>query len=73
MKMYLARDACIHTGDKPYKCDTCGAQFSTSGNLKTHVRIHTGEKPYNCDTCGAKFSQNCNLKKPVRIHTGQTI
>lgn len=48
-------------GDKPYRCNVCGAQFNRPANLKTHSRIHSGEKPYRCDTCGARFVQ-------VRLH-----
>lgn len=47
----------VPTGDKPYRCNVCGAQFNRPANLKTHTRIHSGEKPYRCDTCGARFVQ----------------
>lgn len=56
------KDQCVTvnfalTGDKPYRCNVCGAQFNRPANLKTHSRIHSGEKPYRCDTCGARFVQ----------------
>ena len=36
----------IHTGAKPYECNTCCKDFSQISNFKRHVKIHTGEKPY---------------------------
>lgn len=51
-------------GEKPYRCNICGAQFNRPANLKTHTRIHSGEKPYKCETCGARFVQ-------VSRYTGQ--
>ncbi|XP_052006104.1 B-cell lymphoma 6 protein-like isoform X1 [Xyrauchen texanus] len=59
------------TGDKPYRCNVCGAQFNRPANLKTHSRIHSGEKPYRCDTCGARFVQVAHLRAHVLIHTGE--
>lgn len=53
----LPRFACSFTGEKPYRCNICGAQFNRPANLKTHTRIHSGEKPYKCETCGARFVQ----------------
>ncbi|XP_059363647.1 B-cell CLL/lymphoma 6 member B protein-like [Carassius carassius] len=59
------------SGDKPYCCNVCGAQFNRPANLKTHSRIHSGEKPYRCDTCGARFIQVAHLRAHVLIHTGE--
>lgn len=47
----------LFLGEKPYRCNICGAQFNRPANLKTHTRIHSGEKPYKCETCGARFVQ----------------
>ncbi|XP_069026027.1 B-cell CLL/lymphoma 6 member B protein isoform X1 [Embiotoca jacksoni] len=61
----------VGSGDKPYRCNVCGAQFNRPANLKTHSRIHSGEKPYRCDTCGARFVQVAHLRAHVLIHTGE--
>ncbi|XP_069753768.1 BCL6A transcription repressor a isoform X2 [Narcine bancroftii] len=59
------------SGEKPYRCNVCGAQFNRPANLKTHTRIHSGEKPYKCETCGARFVQVAHLRAHVLIHTGE--
>ncbi|KAM8899367.1 B-cell CLL/lymphoma 6 member B protein isoform 2-T2 [Spinachia spinachia] len=67
--MQGAKSAC--SGEKPYRCNVCGAQFNRPANLKTHSRIHSGEKPYRCDTCGSRFVQVAHLRAHVLIHTGE--
>ncbi|CAL4143152.1 unnamed protein product, partial [Meganyctiphanes norvegica] len=57
--------------ERMYCCEDCGAAFTNSSNLKSHVRIHSGERPYVCSDCGVSFTQSSNLKAHKRIHTGE--
>ena len=58
------------------KCNLCGKNCTTKGNLKTHLKlVHDRIKDHNCNFCGNCFSTAQNLKshvKAVHEHTGRT-
>ena len=56
-----------HTGQKPYRCGTCGIQFSWRENLKKHLHTHI-EKPHACMICHESFRDPAGLVIHNKIH-----
>ncbi|XP_074536900.1 uncharacterized protein zbtb48 isoform X2 [Halichoeres trimaculatus] len=54
-----------HTGEMPYKCQTCTEQFMYKKNLTTHLmKIHGHPKPHACPQCPKTFL----TKTELRVH-----
>lgn len=70
-KQLLQRHNLVHSDDRPFVCDVCGATFKTRANLYNHSNIHSEEKPYQCTFCDAKFSHKTSLILHTRWHTGE--
>ena len=51
----------VHSGDKPFECDTFKKRFPRKFALIEHKRIHTGEKPFECKICKKTFTKHSGL------------
>ncbi|CAB3246623.1 unnamed protein product [Arctia plantaginis] len=52
----------VHTKEKIYSCQTCGAQFFYLTSFTRHQLTHTGEKPFKCPLCEKRFTQKTSMQ-----------
>ena len=50
---------------KPYRCPTCDLKFTSSGNLKTHMKLHVGTREYQCHLCEKAYPRADTLKRHI--------
>jgi len=60
-----------HSGEKPYRCEDCGAYFAAIKTLQEHRFKHTGLRPHRCPHCDRAFARKSVLKVHLGIHTAQ--
>ena len=50
------------------KCEKCGEEFESTGQLKKHMRSHDSGKKTKCNECSRMFDEEWKLKAHIKTH-----
>ncbi|XP_075707391.1 uncharacterized protein LOC142741955 [Rhinoderma darwinii] len=61
----------VPPGQQSHKCGICHLNFSSSKDLRRHLRSHKGDGSFMCRECGQTFNCNFSLVRHQRTHSGE--
>ncbi|XP_052804407.1 uncharacterized protein LOC128234289 [Mya arenaria] len=60
----------MHTGEKSFICEVCGAAYAKLSNLSRHKITHREVKPFKCEFCPAQFVRKKDYDGHINSHKG---
>ncbi|XP_017855991.1 PREDICTED: transcription factor Ouib [Drosophila arizonae] len=63
----------FHTGDRLFKCSTCGETFMQHSAKQRHEKEHINERPYPCLECGEAFQSLLEFRAHSTSHDLRTF
>ncbi|KAJ1520815.1 hypothetical protein ONE63_003906 [Megalurothrips usitatus] len=63
----------MHSGERPHACATCGARFTSTCHLQTHLQVHAVDGGHECPVCKAGYGKREHLKAHMRTHAGGAL
>lgn len=58
---------------KKFTCTVCSQQFTTKGNLMSHMKLHENTEHYTCPICNKTLNSRSTYKKHEIIHYGEAL
>ncbi|XP_041365093.1 uncharacterized protein LOC121380374 [Gigantopelta aegis] len=66
---HLKEHETMHSKDRPFLCDHCGASFKTPQVQKKHIQtIHLNPRSFSCGECNKCFNTKYALHRHLRTH-----
>ena len=69
IQAHLKEHSYVHTSERPYLCDKCGASFKSKGVQRKHIlETHINPGAFKCSVCPKSFNQKCSLLSHIQRH-----